>query len=74
MLDLTMPGRPPLDALRDLCTAVPETRVIAFSGHDDQRTTDEAIRAGAWELISKHCDPVDVINAIRRVALLGRHP
>lgn len=68
VLDLTMPGHPPLEALRELCGVTPETRVIIFSGYDDRGTVEEAIDAGAWGLVSKHNEPMEVVAAIRRVA------
>src|SRR5262252_3954929 len=43
MLDLTMPGKSPLAALREIAERCPATRVIAFSGYDDPRTIDAAI-------------------------------
>jgi DNA-binding NarL/FixJ family response regulator len=67
VIDLTMPGTPPLDAIRDLSDRVPTCRVIAFSGYDDAATVDEALGAGAYELVSKHGSPSDILHAIRRV-------
>lgn len=68
LLDLTMPGKPPLDALSELGDVAPETRVIVFSGYDDPETKDQVFDAGAWELVSKHDDVSAVLAAIRRVA------
>ncbi|MDZ4830020.1 MAG: response regulator transcription factor [Phycisphaerae bacterium] len=67
VLDLTMPGPSPLEAIRELRNQVPSCRVIAFSGYDDQDTRESAQRAGAWELVSKHGDLSDILKAIRRV-------
>jgi DNA-binding NarL/FixJ family response regulator len=68
VLDLTMPGAPPLQTIRDLAERVPSCRVIAFSGYDDLDTRLAAQRAGAWELVAKNGGPLDIIHAIRRVA------
>lgn len=68
ILDLTMPGHDPYEALRDLHQEVPDARVIVFSGYDDDQTVDRAIEAGAWGFVSKHHDPKSVFNAIRQVA------
>lgn len=68
VLDLTMPGRPPLDAIRVITERFVRCRVIAFSGYDDADTVAGALGAGARALISKHGDPSDIISAIRRVA------
>ncbi len=68
VLDLTMPGFAPLEAIGLLAERAPQCRVIAFSGYDDPGTREAARRAGAWELVSKRGEPTDIIDAIRRVA------
>ncbi|MBC7772061.1 MAG: response regulator transcription factor [Pyrinomonadaceae bacterium] len=68
LLDLTMPGKDPLAAVVELASACPDTRVIIFSGYDDPKTVESVMDAGAWGLISKNGDVVDVLAAIRRVA------
>lgn len=68
VLDLTMPGPPPLAAIGLLAERAPRCRVIAFSGYDDPGTREAARCAGAWELVSKGGEPTDIIWAIRRVA------
>lgn len=72
VLDLTMPGPPPLGAIRAIADHVPSCRVIAYSGYDDPGTREAARRAGAWELVSKHGEPGDIIAAIRRAGIEGR--
>lgn len=70
LLDLTMPGVPPLDALRaarQTCDAQ-ATRVIAYTGHDDPLTAAHAMAAGVWGMLSKADDPSCVIAAIRKAA------
>ena len=68
VLDLTIPGGKPLDAIRALASKVPLCRVIAYSGYDDELTRIAAAEAGAWELVSKGGEPDAIIHAIRRVA------
>lgn len=72
ILDLTIPppGPTPLEAIRLLSVHVPLCRVIAYSGYDDADTRAKAMHAGAWDLVSKHGEPADIIAAIRRVAAL----
>lgn len=67
VLDLTMPGPNPLDAVRALGERHPDVRVLAFSGHDDAQTEARAFDAGAWGLVSKHGDPRDVVRGVREV-------
>ena len=68
LIDLTMPGRDPLDAIRELAAAHPQTRAIVFSGIDDAATVDRAVEAGAWGYVSKSRDIHSVVDAIRRVS------
>jgi DNA-binding NarL/FixJ family response regulator len=68
VLDLSMPGAPPLAMIRELAARLPLCRVIAYSARDDEATVALALGAGAWECISKNKDPRDILHAIRRVA------
>lgn len=67
VLDLTMPGKPPLHAMSDLAIVSPTVRVLAFSGYDDEATKRRVFEAGAWGLVSKNGSPGDVLNAIRQI-------
>ena len=68
LLDLTMPGKDPLMAVREVAVAAPKCRVLAFSGYDDAVRVDAFVEAGGWGLVSKDSDPGAIIEAIRRVA------
>jgi DNA-binding NarL/FixJ family response regulator len=67
LLDLTMPGKPPLTALQELSVAVPHCRVIVYSGLTDQGSIDAAVEAGAWGVVSKNTEFSALLDAIRRV-------
>ena len=64
LLDLMMPGKEPLEALRE----VKGTRVIVFSGRDDQETLASAAAAGASGFLSKGAEILVMLEAIRAVA------
>jgi DNA-binding NarL/FixJ family response regulator len=66
VIDLVGPGRDALEAIRSTAAMHPRCRLIAFSGHDDTQTRDEAARAGAWSLVSKHDHPTRLLEEIRR--------
>jgi DNA-binding NarL/FixJ family response regulator len=68
LLDLTMPGRKPLDAVAEASQRVPDSRIIVLSGYDDQATVDRAVDQGAWGFVSKHGDVPDILRSIRAVA------
>lgn len=71
LLDLSMPGRDPLDAAAELRDRRPRCKVIVYSGYSDPRTAREAIAAGAWGLVDKLTPANDILDAIRRVASGG---
>lgn len=68
VIDLRLPGINVLEYVRQLQEAQPQTRVILYSGYDDQQTIDSAIEAGAWGFVSKHEDLSALFEAIRKVA------
>ncbi|HYE60735.1 MAG TPA: response regulator transcription factor [Phycisphaerales bacterium] len=71
VVDLTMPGKEPLEAVRELSDAFPGVKTLAYSGYDDPETINQALEAGAWALVSKN-QPIDaVLRAIRDVAALS---
>ncbi len=67
VLDLTMPGRDPLEAMLELTQSRPRTRTIAFSGYDDAETIASAKAAGAVATVSKNDDPFSLLAVIRDV-------
>ncbi|MBX3379992.1 MAG: response regulator transcription factor [Phycisphaeraceae bacterium] len=82
LLDVGMPGMDALEMLRKLIAINPprcgegdETeskvrpvRVIVFSGHSDQKTVDDAAKAGACGYLSKSVEIPVILEAIRQVA------
>lgn len=68
ILDLSMPGKDPLEALHELMAGTTGAQVITFSGRDDAGTREKAIRAGAAEHLSKDGDIPTLLGAIRRAA------
>ncbi len=68
VLDATMPGKNPLEAMRELMAEFPGARVILYSGHDDQPFIDGALKAGAWGCISKSGEPAAIMAAVHEAA------
>jgi DNA-binding NarL/FixJ family response regulator len=68
LLDLRMPGMPPLEALTHLTKACPDTRTLVLSGQVDENDVDRAIEAGAWGYILKTDGPETIVRGIRAVA------
>jgi two-component system response regulator DesR len=69
LVDLTMRGRDPIDAIRDVHAAFPELRIVVLSGTSDPRLLDRAREAGAAERILKTCDISETLEMIRGHAL-----
>ena len=67
LLDLMMPGRSGLDALRALREAVPEHPVVVLSGEDDRHTIQAAIERGAMGFIPKASTPETLVQALRQI-------
>jgi DNA-binding NarL/FixJ family response regulator len=66
LLDIYMPGKDPVNAMKELAEACPHAKVVMFSGYVSNHLIDRAIEAGAWGYISKHDE--NLVPAIRRVA------
>ena len=71
LLDLTMPGPDPLDAVRALRGQGAAVKVIAFSGYDDDATIANARAAGADSFLRKTTEPSEIADAVRRVYAEG---
>lgn len=67
ILDATMPGKDPLEAMSELAAAFPQVRTIIYSGHDDPGFIERAIDAGAWGCVSKSDEPTAITRAVREV-------
>lgn len=79
-LDMKMPGREPMAALHEMTAGVTlhgelgggagswTTRVVVFSGRDDQDAADTAADAGACGFLSKDAQVPVILGAIRAAA------
>jgi len=67
ILDLTMPGRGGLDALRELRKRHPNLPVLILSMHAEDQFAVRAIKAGASGYLSKDNAGTEVVKAVRKV-------
>lgn len=67
LLDLSMPGQDPLTAIATAARVRPETKVVLFTGHNDPETARRAEVAGAWGMVDKLVEPLEIVDALRRV-------
>jgi two-component system, NarL family, response regulator NreC len=73
LLDLTMPGRPGMQAMPELLRDHPDLKVMILSMEDDPRYVREAFAAGARGYLLKEAVANEVVGAIREVAAGGRY-
>ena len=71
LIDISMPLLNGIDALHRLRGAGCRSRLVILTMHADAGFVSEALDAGANGYLLKHCDPEEVLTAMREV-LLGR--
>jgi DNA-binding NarL/FixJ family response regulator len=74
LLDLGMPGRDPMQALREIAGSLPQTRVLVVTGHSDPQIINEALAHGAAAFIVKGCGIDPLLDAIRKAADFPLNP
>lgn len=67
LMDITMPGIGGIEAVRRICAAQPEVRVLMVTILEDD-SVFAALRAGARGYVVKGTEPAEVLRAIRAVA------
>lgn len=67
IIDLSMPGRDPVEAVRDLAASHPDIRVVIYSGHSDPALMRAVFDAGAWAYVDKLRPVEDMFSTLRRV-------
>jgi DNA-binding NarL/FixJ family response regulator len=73
ILDLSMPGRSGLDALKEIKHLRPKLPVLVLSMHPEDQYGRRVLRAGASGYMNKESAPEELIKAIRKVLSGGRY-
>ena len=73
LLDVSMPGGPFLETLRDLRARHPTVRVLVLSVHPEDQWAVRALKAGASGYLTKDHSPDQLLEAIRRVYRGGKY-
>jgi two-component system invasion response regulator UvrY len=73
ILDLSMPGRNGLDALKELKIQRPDLPVLVLSMHPEQQYAVRAFRAGAAGYLTKATASVELVKAVERILAGGRY-
>lgn len=67
VLDISMPGRNPVDAMRDAKAAFPAVRFLVSSSYDDPGMIERVLDAGASGYLVKGTAFDELADSIRRV-------
>ncbi|MCC6303290.1 MAG: response regulator transcription factor [Gammaproteobacteria bacterium] len=73
LLDISMPGKSGLDALKQIKNEKPQIQVLIFTVHPEDHYGLRTLRAGAAGYLSKACGPDMLLSAIQRVAQGGKY-
>ena len=68
LVDLSLRGSSGFEAIRGMLARRGDIKVLVLSMHEEPGHITQALRCGALGYLSKHCEPDDVIDGIRRVA------
>jgi DNA-binding NarL/FixJ family response regulator len=71
LLDLHMPGPPPLDTVRYVQTYAPSVRILILTAYDDDVYVKDMLRAGVAGYILKDVATESIVQAIATVARGG---
>ena len=73
LMDLSMPGQSGLDALSMIRAKAPDMGVLILSSYPEEHYAMNLIRQGASGYLNKECEPIEIVNAIRTVAMGRRY-
>jgi DNA-binding NarL/FixJ family response regulator len=68
LVDLSLRGSSGFEAIRGMLARRPDLKILVLSMHEEAGHITQALRCGALGYLSKHCEPLDVIDGIRKVA------
>lgn len=71
IMDITMPGRSGLEALRDIRAEKPALPVLMLSIHPEDQYAVRALKAGASGYLTKESAPDELVAAIQKVVAGG---
>ena len=73
LMDLAMPGQSGLDALAMIRAKAPDVGILILSGYPEEHYAMNLIRQGASGYLNKECDPTEIVEAVRTIALGKRY-
>jgi len=73
VLDITMPGRSGLEALKEIKEAKPKLSVLVLSMHPEDQFAVRVLKSGASGYMTKESAPDALVGAIKKVLAGGRY-
>ncbi|MBP2680479.1 MAG: response regulator receiver, LuxR family [Candidatus Krumholzibacteriota bacterium] len=73
ILDISMPGRSGLDALKEMKRIKPAVPVLVLSIHPEEQYATRVLRAGASGYMTKQTAPEELLTAIDKVTAGGKY-
>ena len=73
VMDLSMPGQSGIDALAMIRAKAPDVGILVLSIYPEEHYAMNLIRQGASGYLNKECDPLEIVDAIRTIALGKRY-
>ena len=73
VMDLSMPGQSGIDALAMIRAKAPDVGILILSGYPEEHYAMNLIRQGASGYLNKDCEPLEIVNAIRTIAMGRRY-
>src|SRR6185295_16887898 len=73
VLDISLPGKSGLEALKELRAALPGLPVLVLSMHPEEQFAIRVLRAGAAGYLTKRTAANDIVAAVRKVLAGGRY-
>jgi DNA-binding NarL/FixJ family response regulator len=72
LMDLSMPGMPGLETIREIKKVNPQTKIIALTVHGTEEHVLATLRAGVNGLVLKEADGTELLKAVHQV-MEGRY-
>jgi two-component system invasion response regulator UvrY len=73
ILDVTMPGRSGLEALREIRKSKPRLPVLVLSMHPEDQFAMRVLKSGASGYMTKESAPAELVGAVKKVINGGRY-
>ena len=73
VLDITMPGRSGLEALKEIKEAKPKLPVLVLSMHPEDQFAVRVLKSGASGYMTKESAPEELVGAVKKVLAGGRY-